>query len=437
MAIRLIIDIENQVIILERTDRQSRFQGQWVEFYALLALRRTNVVERKRFTGADEIARCASWRNKKLRSVRAVVARHLQRLEALGEGDILENQGRTKAWRLTLEPDYIEFIPSRGTVERWFETMSWSASVDAETIRDLRALVDASIMFERGEVEEAFEMVVDYRLDQKTRHRRRLDAWRDVLTARIAQRADLLDLDLLEPLWERWKSCIDPEGRAVYSRLLALEYFDQRFEKPDLALHRLEDLAARLQARGDLASLAPVWNVTGLLARRTKNPALGAEYHLRAAAMFGLLGDLHSLQAAIFNLALCRVDELKRQGRSPDTLVFDLVDTCLSICSQFNLGADSAQAEIAGCRWAVKAGDLRRARMYLNAAEGLLKKLPSLFDQACFLLARGELDALEPGRPGANPLRDVKTACRLFASIGDQYMVNKLQNKLEKLSCKD
>jgi len=435
MGVRLIVDMERRRVAIQGFTHEIEFKGQWTEFYALLAVRRSSPRQQERYTTAEELHGCVSWRSKQLTSVGKVVSRHLAILDTRGAGDIVQHQGKTLAWRLALDPQLIEFHPPREVIERRLREDSSFLRVGVAEIAELRTLVDATIMLEKGEVEGAFELMEGSGQGSGDPGHRGMEAWRTLLTGRIAQRYDRGDL--LEHLISDWEDSPDPEGKAVYARLLALEDFDQRFERPDRALRSLEQLAIRLQGRGDIASLAPVWNVMGLLARRSGDPILGAEYHARAVAVFGLLGDLHSLQAAVFDLAICRTDELDKQGRPPDHLVLDLVDTCLAICGQFGVGADSAQAEIAGCRWAVKAGDVGRARGYLRAAEELLKSIPSTFDQACFLLARAELDSIDPHEPGANPRRDFNAALRMFErEIGDQYMVEKLHKAMETLKKK-
>ena len=169
MTLRLTIDADTQRVILDGAAKPIRFKGQWVEFYALLALRRTSGLERERFTSADEVGRCALWRGKKPGSVRGVVARHLQRLDERGGNGLLQHQGRTKAWRLAVDPDCIAFLPSREAVAQWMAHQTWPVSVDAGEIDELRTLVDATIMLESGEVEAASEMLERSQPEDETR----------------------------------------------------------------------------------------------------------------------------------------------------------------------------------------------------------------------------------------------------------------------------
>jgi hypothetical protein len=168
----------------------------------------------------------------------------------------------------------------------------------------------------------------------------------------------------------------------------------------------------------------------GLLARRAADPTTGADHHLRAAALFGVGGDYPSLQAALFNLAICRRDTLEQQGRLPDEGVLDALEMCRLVCATFGVGRDSAQAEIAGAQWAHEMGDTARARRYLAEAEGLLRTIESTYDHAYFLEVRARIDHADSGGAG-DPARDLRTARRLFARVGDARGVARVRGLLK------
>ena len=414
------IDIEEQRVFLRGAHGTSKtVRGQWLEFYALLAVR---AGEGGAYVSAAELGGYGAWRHKKPSSVGKEVARHLRALDGAGLGALITDRGKTSRWRAS---DGVQVVlsPDRARVEAWLRGRRSGPA--APTAGSLADLVAATLELHGGQAEEALERSWAVQPESPADA-----AWRAVIAGRSAQRCDegtrirLLQAELLE----------QPSAatRAAGARLTALAVFDQRYSDPAERLAALRGLAGRLELDGDVGSLAAVLNVMGLLARRAHRPEEGAGYLRRACSLFGMGGDMPSLQGALFNLALCRVELLQAQGKVPDDEAMELVDLCLTVCSTFGVGQDSAQAEITGCRWALRRGDPVRARAYLDAAERIIEVLPSIFEQACFVRARAEL-ALVTQDPDAEPERDLRVALRLFMELGDQYMIDKVKRQLKVL----
>jgi hypothetical protein len=260
-----------------------------------------------------------------------------------------------------------------------------------------------------------------------------LEAWSVSLRARAAAQFYDEDDEVLSQLDERWSDRTDAPARAVSARIRALMALRYRFETPAATLASLGKVAAELERRGDIGSLGAVMNVMGLLARRMGDPDSGAANHLRAVALAGISGDYPSLQATLYNLALCRRAILARRGKPPDHAVFTLVDLCQRVCARFGVGGDSALAEISGAEWALEAGDLARARRYLDQAEALVRGLDATYDQACFLEIRADVERADP-RGQADPSHDLRTAEALFSKVGDEAAAARVRKKLASLA---
>ncbi|WP_437755401.1 hypothetical protein [Sorangium sp. So ce1389] len=412
---------------------------QWVDFYALLALVRldrssssgssgSSDSSEGAFLSAEELGRVGPWRHKAAASVGKEVARHLAWLERQGLAQVVSSKGRTKSWRLALSPASVRLRPDRASVEGWIRGRASQGAAEETWIDDLQRLAEATAALQQGQA----ESVVD-RLQQPLSYRGEpaLEAWAALLSGRAAFQHD--DHALLVDLYESWLRRPDAVGRTVGARLRALVAYKNRFDDPAGALASLRKLAADLELGGDVSALASVLNIAGLLATRTGEPRAGVVHHLRAAALFGIVGDYPSLQGALFNLANCRRQVLQKAGQPPDETVFTLVELCRLICRRFGVGADSAQAEIAAARWSFEAGDWPRARHYLAEAEALVRRIESVFDQACFLLLRAEMEH-EQSTGASDPLRDLHTAERLFRDVQDERSASQAQRLIKAFS---
>ncbi|UQA59015.1 hypothetical protein [Polyangium aurulentum] len=401
--------------------------GQWVDFYALLALARTERVHPRAYVTAEEVARVGPWRHKAIASVGKEVARHMHRLGREGMSDVVQCLGRTRAWRLGIGARHLRFHPGRDAVEAWTHARS-SNTVREFGAADLRALIEATIALQRGDAQATVSSLEGgSRLDAHDA----LASWSALLRGRAAHQLD--EEDLLDELAEKWSGRMDAPGRAVGARLRALVAYRHRFEDPSSSLASLGKLAARLELGGDISTLGAVVNVMGLLARRAGDPEAAAAHHLRAAAIFGMVGDYFSLEGAIFNIALCRREVLGRAGRVPDEDLLALLDLCRLIDARFGVGGDSAQVETTGAQWACEMGDMERARSYLAEAEKRVRSIESTFEQAYFLATRARIELARPDGTG-NPVRDLRAAERLFTEIGDELSAKNMRGMLDAIA---
>lgn len=391
-----------------------QWRDQWLDFYALLALASAEATNPRRYISADALARVGPWRHKAPASVGKEVARHLAALERRGLSQLVACKGRTKAWALDLPAGAVHFRPGRAQVAAWVLHRSSPIASHETWIDDLERLIVATGELQRGQAEAVLAQVerpLTYAGEPA------LEAWSALLVGRAAYQHD--DHALLVDQYERWLRRSDAIGRTVGARLRALLAYKNRHEDTTNALAALRRLAADLELGGDVGALAVVLNIMGILVMRTGDPRGAIALHLRAAALFGIVGDYPSLQAALFNLAnSCRRARL-HERLLPDEAVFRVVELCRTICRDFGVGADSAQAEIAAARWAFEMGDMPRARKYLALAETIVVAIESSFDQALFLTLRAEIELADPSG-ACDVTRDLNAAERLFRDVRDE-----------------
>ncbi len=400
-------------------------RDQWIDFYVLLALAPLDSPGVRAYVSAEELARVGPWRHKTVASVGKEVARHLAWLEQQGLADAVSSRGRTKAWCLEIPVALVDFRPGRVAVEAWASSRSSQVTAQETWIDTIARLVEAMAALQQGQAESALEHAskpLGYQGEPA------LAAWSALLVGRAAFQHD--DQELLIDTYETWLRRPDAVGKSVGSRLRALVAFKNRFEDTTSSLSSLRKLAADLEVSGDVSALAAVLNIMGVLSMRMSDTRAGLEYHLRAAALFGIAGDFPSLQGALFNLANCRRRAQMQANLAPDEGVFKLIELCRLVCKCFGVGADSAQAEIAAARWALEMTDIPRARQYLVEAEKIVIRIESSFDQACFLVVRAELEHADPTGE-CDPLRDLNTALRIYREIQDKRSIEEAERLLK------
>ncbi|WP_438002923.1 hypothetical protein WME89_28830 [Sorangium sp. So ce321] len=255
-----------------------------------------------------------------------------------------------------------------------------------------------------------------------------VEAWAALIRGRAAYHGK--EDALLSALHEAWARRADGPGRTVGARLRALVSAANRFDKPEAELRALSRLAAELELRGDTAALGSVLNVMGLLARRAGDTSGAMTYHLRAVVLLGVCGDYPSLEGALMNLANCRRESLQKNNQPIDEVVFMLVELARLVCSRLGVGINSAQTEVAAAQWALEAGDGQRARYYLREAKTIVERIDNILDQACFHFARARIELAFPDG-GSDPLRDLRTAARLFEEAGDRMALDETKRLLK------
>ncbi len=246
------IDVTAATVTL-RGERSKAFGGQWVSFYALLALR-AEVADDGRFLTAEELGRVGRWQHKGGKSVGKEVARHLATVARAGFPDLLAHEGKTLRWRLHRAS--VTFLPDKASVAGWLHDRR--AAPGIPELGPLADLVQATLDLNAGRTEEAMELALGIATEGPYD-----SAWRAVVAGRAAQRTD--EGERLPGLLHELERGSDAATRAARARLSTLIVYNRRFVEPPERLDELRALAGRLEAEGDVGSLAGT-------CRRSKRP---------------------------------------------------------------------------------------------------------------------------------------------------------------------
>ncbi len=393
-------------------DRQ--LSAQWLELYALVALQHCDDPEG--FVTVERIHRLSEWHLKQPGSVGKEIARHVASMKSTGANVLYSPPGsKTRAWRLDLPREALVLCPSTEAVAAWLEAHTHIASDRLSWSRDLRRVLEASMLLRDGRAAAALEVLEVARESADMP----LRAWRALSLGRAYYiEGEEEQGDELEALIDEWTGCGEPSGRAVETRLRLLRAMNERFDDAARTRATLTKMVADLGLSGDAGSLGATLNVLGVLERRSGNPSRALEHLTRAVSLLGISGDFQLLQAALYNAALARRSELRRSGQPPDELAFELLDLCLMVCREFKVGGGSALALISYAHWSVDSGLFDQAGRLLGRAEETLRTSEVSYDQAYFLEVRARLSLAEAGTANGC-LRDLRAAARLYAEVGD------------------
>ena len=403
-------------------------RGQFVDFYALLALMRTDSLRRQEWLTRERLHNMTTWHHKSLGSVGREVCNFINRNKS--NEIMLEFAHKTRAWRLEIPPSRIRFVPARTAVADWIRNRTVKQLDDESWVDSLEVIVDAQIAVHRGDGDRALQILTS--ISDTSSPQPELDAWAGLLRARATDQfvdnAD--DYDALDELAAKWAKRDDAAGRSAAARIVARMALRKRVRDLDEQRRTLMKLAANLELGGDVSGLASVINVLGVLTSKVGEPRQATVQHLRAAALFGLCGDFNSLQAALFNLANCHARTEQNEGRAANDKSFRLLKLCSKICSVFYVGRDSALAELSGVNWALDVGDYSRARDFLEQALGIVERLDSSYEAGCFYLAQARLEQADP--TGQVDVRKIlRTAIKMFRKAGDEVAENEARRLLE------
>jgi tetratricopeptide (TPR) repeat protein len=416
------------------------FGEQWTELYAVLV---DAAASNDPWVTADDLKDLGLWRYKKSGSIGKEILRHAQELAPRGAGRVIESppRGGTTRWRLAVPPEVVTVIPKTSQVRTWIHGRRAVAAPWGLDVARARQLVQASVSFQGGRMEEALDHL---QTDAPLGASSVWDAWHALLLARVQLRL----FDEVDNRWEdmrvvrdAWRLTRNALGKAMDARLTAMLAYSRRFEDVESALESLGRLAPSLERSGDLSSLAVVTNMLGLLTLRhaasapagrvspTSLRAARAHFE-RAAGLFGLIGDPWALQAALFNAARALRREYELEGQGSDDTVFAILDLSLEVCESFHVGGDSLQAEAAGAEWAWDMGRPDLARGYCQRACAHAQ-IDNTYEQAVLARLLGRQAMIEGRAPEAR--QRLETARRLFAEVGDHAAVEEVRQHLLRL----
>lgn len=434
----VVLDLTVNKVVVDHVE----FGEQWAELYAVLA---DAAMSNAAWVTADDLRGLGRWAYKSPASVGKEVLRHVRELARRGAGRVIESpsRGGTKRWRLAANVSKAK-LPEPERLQDWIRGRRTIAEPQGLDVARARDLVRASVLFHQGRLEQALDRLRSHAAPGTSSA---WDAWHALLLARAQVRLSSEDdedcRDDIHVAREAWRHTPNAVGKAMDARLTAVLAYADRFEHSETALMSLGRLAASLEHSGDLASLAVVTNVLGLLTqRRGESPAQEASllqlraaraHFERAAAIFGLIGDAWCLQAALFNTARVMRWEHAAMGEKPSDAVFAILDLCLEVCDSFRVGDDSIQAEALGaeCAWEVGRNDL--AETYCARALARADN-DSTFEQANLSRLMGLKAIAEARWPEAR--KQLKTALRLFEDVGNRDAASDVHRALAGLDAR-
>lgn len=409
---------------------------QFAELYALLVEASSTA---ERWLVADDLKTFGRWQYKRPGSVGKEVRRHVVAMKRLKLDSGIESPPRasTRQWRL-VRPEAVVVVPENA-LPSWIAARRQVVMPEGISVPQVRRLMQASLAFRRGHMEQALDWLGS---TEPAGRRSVWDAWQTLLEARarvrVTNKSDG-NWDEIRSALDGWKASNSALGNAMAARLSAVLAYGHRSDDvesgPDL-----NALAALLEHSGDLASLATVINVRGLLLQRSvdrREPNALTQLRSarrdfeRAAGLFGFIGDAWSLQAALFNSALALRHELALQGQVANDAFFEVLGLSLDVCDAFHVGDDSIQAEALGARAAWDAGRRDLAETYFERAVARGSHLDSDFEQGVLAWLMGRRAELQGDIGGAR--RYLASARAQFVKAGDLASVAEIERDLAKL----
>lgn len=219
--------------------------------------------------------------------------------------------------------------------------------------------------------------------------------------ARISFRADRdLALDMRDQAMDFVESGVMTGAIAqIFAPRIRVSYAFQDDMSAEVQCQKLDVIAADYLSRGiDIAGLCRALNIRGNMRRRASNDAAGLPDFQLASALAITTGDNDLVQASLFNMlaSLEFSDAVSPQEK------IEGAELNSWFCAQFNIGKDSAQAELLLSQFYVEAGDFAQATATIKRAAALLTSERNATDVAFFLYATTNLrtqKAIQSGTP--------------------------------------
>lgn len=403
------VDLKEQLVRIDALT----LRGKWVDFYALLASKRLELATTEQFVPAEQLLEIGLWQNKTLLTLRKEVWAHIENLRRRNLSHVILSRGKTLAWRLAVPISSVSLSPDLRTLERWIEERAFR-EVSEAAAATVPLLVEAHATAHHGARAKARAILARIPAGRDPA----LNAWFSLVEARTAPDGEEGETTL-DRLHHDWSALPGALARSIAWRTLTIAEYRRRWEDADSTRRTLRRLASDIERHGDVGALAMVCNVLGMLARKVGSYREAESQHLRAVVLSAVNEDFHTLQGALFNVAHARHDRLRTEGRPNDSVVYAYVDACLAVCDHFRVGADEVEAEVSAASWAANDGRIALARAYLERAAGLIPRIDSKYEHACFYAARAVV-SLADGVSRRAVIEDFRLAQRLFDEVGPE-----------------
>lgn len=375
---RITLDTFQETVSLSVRGTSHTLRGQWAIFYLALALRSRSQSDSPPFLEAHELRLLGPWFHKKPESIGKEVARHIQSLSKWGMAEILDHDGRTRRWRLSLPSKDISLQPSEERCQTWLELQRWDLLDCLENIPQFKAawLVDtthALIQMEEGRIEEGLRRI-------RAAKRETGDS---VLLGAISELVELRLLSRISRYPEPGRClrrCAGRLGKALLLRARLAQALAPDFLSIESSIESHRKLVLQLESLPDINGLGHAHNALGVLFRRSRQLDLAKKCLSYAVALLVASCDLPTLQAALFNLGHTLAESADGEQDLRDALSIIRLDR--EICWALGLGRDSAQAEAVSGEVCLKLGDIQGAETWLQEGRKIVATLNSDYSKA-------------------------------------------------------
>jgi tetratricopeptide (TPR) repeat protein len=398
-----------------------RLRGKNFEFFCLLLANDSG-----RFISAAEVHRLPLWKNMEVRSVGKQVARLIGSLLDV-DLDVIDYTKKTDGWRL--KPSILGQIdpPTREAAKGHIAATSWNrclqfadapvASVASWTRYNVKALLEMTI----GNAGLGYD---ELRLGYAEAATEELQSISNVLATRIGQRLTKPQLPLPSET-NRFSTMFElaVEARRIAAYALRSESQEWR----DYA-QKLEQMLPSIAVSGDSTSQAILLNALAMLYLRMGQRHDAIEFIREAAPIAVFSGDLILIQNVVFNFGNI-LSEMRRADPHfcGQDEVFSLLELDIDIRHRFNLGKDSAQAELLVAFLYYEHQNWEKAEFFLGQAAQIIDVSKQYADRALYHRIRGLLRTTT-NKPDtalfADGIKDFDAAIEIYRGLGNLPRVN-------------
>ncbi len=208
--------------------------------------------------------------------------------------------------------------------------------------------------------------------------------------ARFSYRADRdLALDMRDQAMDFVESGrMNGAVAQIFAPRIRVSYAFQDDMSAEVQCQQLDVIAANYLSRGiDIAGLCRALNTRGAMRRRAATDSAGLADFQLASALAVATNDPELVQASLFNILACL--EFSTAVTPQDKI--NGAELISWFCHQFNIGRDSAQAELLHAQFHIESGDFDKARAAIKRAAKLIAAARNATDVAFFLYARANL----------------------------------------------
>ncbi|MDG1376923.1 MAG: hypothetical protein P8P56_07890 [Yoonia sp.] len=208
--------------------------------------------------------------------------------------------------------------------------------------------------------------------------------------ARFAYRADRdLALDMRDQAMDFVESGrMNGAIAQIFAPRIRVSYAFQDDVSAEVQCQQLDVIAANYLSRGiDIAGLCRALNTRDAMRRRAATDSAGLADFQLASALAIATNDPDLVQASLFNILACL--EFSTAVTPQDKIKGAEINSWF--CQQFNIGRDSAQAELLHAQFHIESGDFDKARTAIKRGVTLIAAGRNATDVAFFFLARANL----------------------------------------------